>query len=76
MFFSAIRGAQKLPSLPSKSGRTLSSFCLGLSALFIVGLFMSGCVVHHDGHGKGHDRGHHKGQDKGKGHGKGHKKFH
>lgn len=75
MFFNVIRGTQKLPSTPSKPGETLSSFCLGLSALFIVGLFLSGCVVH-DHHG--HDRGLHKGHHKGKGghKGKGHHKFH
>ena len=43
--------------------------CLGLSFIFILGIFMSGCVVHHKGHGynRGHGLGHHKGHHK-KGH--------
>ena len=40
--------------------------CLGISLIFALSVFMSGCVVHHKGHGykHGHGHGHHKGHIK------------
>jgi hypothetical protein len=46
----------------------LAPACLGLAFIFIAAVFMSGCVVHHKGHGykrgHGHGHGHHKGHIK------------
>lgn len=51
-----------LPNLKRSAG----ALCLGISLLFALGVFMSGCVVHSPGHGYkrghgyGHGQGHHK----------------
>jgi len=39
---------------------SLAPACLGLSLIFALSVFMSGCVVHHKGHGykRGHGQGH------------------
>ncbi len=45
---------------------SLAAACLGLSLIFVLSVFMSGCVVHHQGHGYKqrhgykHGHGHHK----------------
>ena len=41
---------------------SLAPACLGISLIFALSVFMSGCVVHHKGHGykHGHGHGHHK----------------
>lgn len=40
--------------------RSTGALCLGLAAIFMLAVFMSGCVVHSPGHGRGHGykRGH------------------
>ena len=44
------------------SKKTLAPACLGLAFIFLTAVFMSGCVVHHPGHGykrgHGHKHGH------------------
>lgn len=43
-------------------GSLAPACCLGISLIFALSIFMSGCVVHHKGHGynRGHGHGHHK----------------
>ena len=43
-------------------GSLAPACCLGISLIFALSVFMSGCVVHHKGHGynRGHGHGHHK----------------
>jgi len=48
-------------STPKES---LALACLGISLIFALSVFMSGCVVHHKGHGYKHGQGHHKGHHK------------
>ena len=43
---------------------SLAPACLGISLIFALSVFMSGCVVHHKGHGYKHGHGHHKGHIK------------
>ena len=51
-------------STHTNSKKSLAPACLGLAFIFLAAVFMSGCVVHHDGHGykrgHGHGKGHHK----------------
>lgn len=71
MRFIKIKSVEKpLAAPPSKKSFTLA--CIGLSLIFMLAVVMSGCVVHHKGHGynRGHGNGH------GKGHGRGHHKGH
>ena len=45
----------------TNSKNLLAHACLGFASIFLAAVFMSGCVVHHPGHGllkRGH--GHHK----------------
>ena len=37
---------------------SLAPACLGISLIFALSVFMSGCVVHHKGHGYKHGHGH------------------
>jgi len=47
--------------------RSTGALCLGLAAIFLLAVFMSGCVVHSPGHhGKRHLRGHGHGHHKAK----------
>ncbi len=46
--------------------RSLAPACLGLASIFLLAVFMSGCVVHSPGHGRGHGYGHGKGHHKAK----------
>ena len=57
MFFA--KSQKTFRSTPKGS---LAPACLGISLIFMLGIFMSGCVVHHKGHGynRGHGHGHHK----------------
>ncbi len=49
-------------------GSLAPACCLGISLIFALSIFMSGCVVHHKGHGyKGHGNKHGHGHYK-KGH--------
>jgi len=41
-------------------GSLAPACCLGISLIFALSVFMSGCVVHHKGHGYKHGHGHHK----------------
>ena len=38
----------------------LAPACLGISLIFALSVFMSGCVIHHKGHGYKLGHGHHK----------------
>ena len=49
--------------------KSLAPACLGLALIFSAAVFMSGCVVHHPGHGVVHHEGH--GYKHGHGHHKG-----
>lgn len=64
MFFSQIQTVNKDQSTHSNSKKSLAPACLGIAFIFLVAIFMSGCVVHHKGHGykrgHGHGHGHHK----------------
>jgi hypothetical protein len=68
MFFSHIKRMNKDQTTRSNSIKSLAPACLGLASIFLVTVFMSGCVVHHPGHGfkQGHGKGHAKGHHKGK----------
>ncbi len=57
----------------TNSKKPLVPACLGLAFIFSACVFMSGCVVHHPGHGVVHHPGH--GYKKGHGHHKGHIKI-
>jgi hypothetical protein len=51
MLFNQTQTNLKKPSAPA---------CLGLASIFLAAVFMSGCVVHHKGHGYKKGHGHHK----------------
>ncbi len=65
---------EKSASTPHKKNeKSFALACIGLSLIFMLAVVMSGCVVHHKGHGykrghgghgNGHGRGHHKGHVK------------
>ncbi len=64
-----IKSVEKPLSTPHKKNeKPLALTCIGMSLIFMLAIVMSGCVVHHKGHGyghgKGHGRGHHKGHIK------------
>ena len=48
----------------TNSKNSLAPACMGIALIFLAAVFMSGCVVHHKGHGykkgHGHGHGHHK----------------
>jgi len=64
MFFSQTQTINKDQATPTNSKKSLAPACLGLASIFLAAIFMSGCVVHHKGHGykrgHGHGHGHHK----------------
>jgi len=58
MFGNNALNSKPLTVSPSKPGRTQTLTGLGISALFVLGIFLSGCVVHHKHHGRGHGHAH------------------
>ncbi len=69
MRFNKIKNMEKpLSTPPEKNKKSFALACLGLSLIFMTAVVMSGCVVHHKGHGysNGHSRGHGHGHHKGK----------
>lgn len=66
MFFSHTQNMNKDQTPSADSKKSLATACLGLALIFLASVVMSGCVVHHPGHGytRGHGhkhgRGHHK----------------
>jgi len=66
MLFGQTQGMNKHQTTHTNSRISLAPACLGLASIFLVAVFMSGCVVHHSGHGykHGHGHGHHKGKIK------------
>ena len=66
MLFSQIQTKNKHQATHINSGNSSAPACLGLAFIFLAAVFMSGCVVHHKGHGykrghgHGHGHGHHK----------------
>lgn len=73
MRFIKIKSVEKPLSTPHKKNKkSVALACIGMSLIFMLAVFMSGCVVHDGGHGKSYNSGH--GNGHGKGHGKGHRK--
>jgi len=68
MLFSQNQAINKYQTTHTNSKKPLAPVCLGLAFIFLAAVFMSGCVVHHKGHGykrgHGHGHGHHKGHIK------------
>ena len=68
MLFGQTQRMNKHQATRTNSKKSLAPACLGLAFIFIAAVFMSGCVVHHEGHGykkrHGHGHGHHKGKIK------------
>ena len=64
MFFSHNQTMNKDQATHTNSKKSLAPACLGVAFIFLAAIFMSGCVVHHKGHGykrgHGHGHGHHK----------------
>jgi len=65
MRFTKVKNVGKPLSAPHrKNKRSFAPACIGLSLIFMLAIMMSGCVVHHKGHGykkgHGHGHGHHK----------------
>ena len=50
----------KYQTTRTNSKNSLAPACLGLASIFLAAVFMSGCVVHHPGHGYKRGHGHHK----------------
>ncbi len=73
MLFSQTQKINKHQMTRTNSKKPLVPACLGLAFIFSACVFMSGCVVHHPGHGVVHHPGH--GYKKGHGHHKGHIKI-
>ena len=65
MLFGQTKIMNKHQTTRTNSKKPLAPACLGLALIFMLGVFMSGCIVHHKGHGykRGHGHGHglHKG---------------
>jgi hypothetical protein len=68
MLFGQTQKMNKHQTTRTNSKKSFAPACLGLASIFLAAIFMSGCVVHHKGHGYKHGHGH------SKGHGKGHHK--
>ncbi len=66
MFYGQTQRINKHQTTLSNSKKSLAPACLGLIFIFLTTVLMSGCVVHHKGHGYKHGHGHHKGHHKGK----------
>ncbi len=68
MLFDQTQKMNKNQMTRTNSKKPLAPACLGLAFIFLAAVFMSGCVVHHKGHGykrgHGHGHGHHKGHIK------------
>ena len=66
MLFSHTRRMNNEQATRANSKNSIAPACLGLAFIFLTAVFMSGCVVHHEGHGYKHGHGHHKGDHKAK----------
>jgi hypothetical protein len=66
MLFGQTQKINKHQTTRTNSKKILAPACLGFASIFLAAIFMSGCVVHHKGHGFKHGHGHHKGHHKGK----------
>ena len=66
MFFSHTRRMNKDQTTRTNSIKFSIPTCSGLAFIFLTAVFMSGCVVHHEGHGYKNGHGHHKGHHKAK----------
>ena len=66
MLFSQTQKTNKHQTTRTNSKKLFAPACLGLASIFLAAIVMSGCVVHHKGHGYKHGHGHHKGHHKGK----------
>lgn len=62
MLFSHTRRMNNEQATRANSKKSIAPAYLGLAIIFLTGIIMSGCVVHHPGHGykRGHGHGHHK----------------
>jgi len=62
MLFSHTRRMNNEQATRANSKKSIAPACLGLAIIFLTAVIMSGCVVHHPGHGykRGHGHGHHK----------------
>ena len=60
MLFGQTQKMNKSQTTRTNSKKSLAPACLGLAFIFIASVFMSGCVVHHQGHGYKRGHGHHK----------------
>ena len=60
MLFGTTTKMNKNQTTRTNSKKLLAPACLGFASIFLASVIMSGCVVHHKGHGykKGHGQGH------------------
>ncbi len=59
MLFGQTQRRNKHQTTRTNSKKSLAPACLGLASIFLAAVFMSGCVVHHKGHGYKHGHGYH-----------------